>query len=231
MDQMELWRGKLARKASRMVFDQAEPATDSPCSWFGRITLGEPDEDWPRSKRRPMWPLLQIVVAELPVRPAALDGIALVRVYIDPKFYKRDTDHGQGWEVRASPTLEGLERIAEPKHGSKIWARRGRWELIEPDYPTSDDLPADFPETMRDDYYDLGCENQYGTKVGGWPSNIQSEIWWAPWNKHPYNPEYVFQIDSDEENVNWMWGDAGVGYSGRGTGEHRDRWAMSWQCH
>ncbi|HEX8776147.1 MAG TPA: hypothetical protein VF735_21435, partial [Pyrinomonadaceae bacterium] len=64
----------------------------------------------------------------------------------------------------------------------------------------------------------------------GWPTLIQSEIYWAPWNKHPANPEYVFQINS-EEKANWRWGDAGVGHFGRGTGVAKNQWALSWQCY
>ena len=81
---------------------------------------------------------------------------------------------------------------------------------------------------MEDDLGDA-LENVPGLKLGGWPTLIQSEIFWAPWNRHPASPEYVFQIDSDEK-AQWAWGDAGVGYFGRGTAPgRRDEWALSWQ--
>ena len=60
---------------------------------------------------------------------------------------------------------------------------------------------------------------------------IQSEISWAPWQQHPISPEYVFQIDTSAK-ANWMWGDNGVGYFGRGTVTGRqDEWALEWQCY
>lgn len=64
-----------------------------------------------------------------------------------------------------------------------------------------------------------------------WHTLIQSEIYWAPYNQHPAKPEYIFQIDSTEKG-NWMWGDNGVGYFGRGTKEgHEDEWTIEWQCY
>ena len=86
------------------------------------------------------------------------------------------------------------------------------------------------PPEVEEDYVDL-FENVQGFKLGGWPTLIQSEIYWAPWNKHPASPEYVFQIDSTEKG-NWAWGDNGLGYFGRGTAPgHEDVWTLSWQCY
>ena len=67
-----------------------------------------------------------------------------------------------------------------------------------------------------------------GCKVGGWPTLIQSEIYWAPWNRHPAKPEYVLQIDSDEK-TGITWGDASALYVGRGTADP-SAWALEWQC-
>ena len=55
---------------------------------------------------------------------------------------------------------------------------------------------------------------------------IQSELYWAPWNRHEAKPEYVFQIDSTEKG-NWMWGDNGIGYFGRGTAPGKENeWVL-----
>ena len=103
---------------------------------------------------------------------------------------------------------------------------RGR--IVEKDYPCWEDLPVDVSDTIDDKYYDL-FQNVDGFKLGGWPSLIQSEIFWAPWNKHPAKPKYVFQIDSDPK-ANWNWGDGGVGYFGRGTvAGMEDEWAFECQ--
>lgn len=82
---------------------------------------------------------------------------------------------------------------------------------------------------IEDNYFDI-VKIKDGSKIGGWPHLIQSEIYWAPFNQPPTNPEYAFQIDN-EEKAGWMWGDAGVGYFGRGTGQAKDTWALAWQCY
>ena len=45
------------------------------------------------------------------------------------------------------------------------------------------------------------------------------------------NPKYVFQIDTTGKG-NWMWGDNGIGYFGKGTVEcTKDDWFLEWQCY
>ena len=73
-------------------------------------------------------------------------------------------------------------------------------------------------------------ENQSGTTLGGWPTLVQAECDWGPFNRHPANPEFVFQIDT-EPKAHWAWGDSGVGYLGRGIGAHTNVWTLAWQCY
>jgi uncharacterized protein YwqG len=55
------------------------------------------------------------------------------------------------------------------------------------------------------------------TKVGGWPSYIQSSIG---------SDDFVFQIGS-EEKTRWMWGDNGNGYFSFTD----NRWYLYWDCY
>lgn len=56
---------------------------------------------------------------------------------------------------------------------------------------------------------DAGCtyvnpellSNVAGTTLGGWPTLIQSEVFWGPSNEYPASPEHVFQIDSTEKGM------------------------------
>ena len=101
-------------------------------------------------------------------------------------------------------------------------------KFIDVDYPCREDIPIEVPEDIEDNYHDL-FENQPGFKLGGWPTLVQSEIYWAPWNRHPIAPEYVFQIDTTAKGQ-WTWGDRGIGYFGRGTETgHEHEWALAWQ--
>lgn len=117
-----------------------------------------------------------------------------------------------------------LVPLAHQDTGSRIKPFPMRSRIIEEDFPCWEDIPIKLPDDLADNYYDL-FENVSGLKLGGWPTLIQSEIYWAPWNEHPAAPEYVFQVDS-EPKVHWNWGDRGVGYFGRGTAEGKeDEWA------
>lgn len=225
--QFEEWKSKLVRPASRMIIGGFPPPEDPRTSWFGCTTLQDPEEEWPLSKTGPMFPLCQILTSELPFVPDDLQDIALIQIFIAPDFNLYDTNAGQGWCLRTSTSLDPLVPATPPEFKSEIKPLPVRWELLENDLPSFEDLPDDFPDRLHEKWWDSFCGAD-GSKVGGWPTLVQSEIYWAPWNLHPANPRYVLQIDT-EKKANWMWGNCGVGYFGRGTEDHRDNWTMSWQ--
>ncbi|HWE95072.1 MAG TPA: DUF1963 domain-containing protein [Tepidisphaeraceae bacterium] len=229
MPPIDDWKRRLGKPASKMILGGVQQPENRSSSWFGRILQASPGEAWPRHAGQLMWPLCQINCEELPYRPDVIADLSMITVFIAPNVLPNDTANGDGWCLRAYPAKAEVQPIEEPAHGSPLRPHSVHWELIEHDYPTYDDLPPDFPDELRDQYFDLDFENTGGTKLGGWPTNIQAEIYWAPFNRHPANPRYVFQIDS-EPKANWFWGDQGVGYFGRGTGASRDVWTMSWQC-
>lgn len=223
-------RARLVRRASRAVVGGFRPPDDPFSSWLGRVRVALPGETWPEHSGRPMMPLAQFNLTELPHRTDSLGGVALITVFIQQDGLPLDTPNGDGWLLRAYPTLEGLAVTEEPAARAPIKSFPVRWELVKEDYPTWDDASGmGLPPDVEEDYHDR-FQTQQGTKIGGWPDTIQSEIYWAPFNRHPANPEYVFQIDS-EEKARWAWGDGGVGYFGRGTGEARDQWTLAWQCY
>lgn len=205
------------------------PTTSLAASWFGRVALGAPGESWPTTDGKPMLALCQINLTELPFRPPRLDDVEMLAVFIGPDRLPSDAANGQGWCLRAHRDISSLEPLVAPETRSPIKAFPMQPREIDEDMPCWDDA-RDVPDELWDDYHDL-FETADGFKLGGWPRLIQSEIFWAPWNKHPAQPEYVFQIDSTEKG-HWSWGDGGVGYFGRGTAEgHRDVWTLEWQCY
>ncbi len=223
-EDMKFW---LVRRAIGAVLGGFDAPDDPFASWFGKVRVALPDEIWPTSGGKPMMPLCQFNLAELPYRPNNLADLAFITVFISQGDLPRDgAPNGDQWLLRAYPTLEGLTEIDEPAERGYILPLPIRWELIASDYPTWADVTSmAVPHEIADDYSDL-FETQQGTKIGGWPFSVQHEVDW----EHPADLEYVFQIDS-EEKAGWSWGDEGCGYFGRGMGKDRDQWALSWQCY
>lgn len=228
----EEFRTRIVRRAVQMEIGGFRPPEAPTASWFGRVLLAGPGESWPTAPNgKPLHALCQINLTELPFRPPRLEDLAFLTVFIaGDDDLPDDSPNGSDWCLRAYRTLEELVPLSTVPTSSAIQSFPMRPSVVEADYPCWDDVPCDVPEEMHDGYFDL-FDTTPGLKLGGWPSLIQSEIYWAPFNKHPIAPEYVFQIDSTEKG-NWMWGDAGVGYFGRGTAPGRtDEWALAWQCY
>lgn len=223
-------RSRLVRRAIQFEIGGFRPGENAAASWFGRVNLAAPDEEWPLTDGKPMHALCQINVEELPFRPVGLEDIGFVAVFVGPEFLPNRAANGTNWCLRAYPTIEALVPLSQIDSAGQIRALPMRGRIVQEDYPKWEDACATLPDEFGNDYYDH-FENVGGLKIGGWPTLIQSEIFWAPGNKHPAAPRYVFQIDSTAKG-NWMWGDGGVGYFGRGTTEgHENDWACEWQCY
>ena len=223
-------RDRLKRRA--IVFDVGgvRPSEKQLASWFGRVNVGAAGEAWPTTEGDPMHALCQINLSDLPFRPSRLDDIEMITVFVGPRELPTNSPNGRHWCLRSYKDVTTLLPIDRYETESGIKPLPMRPRVVEEDFPCWEDVPVQLPEEIADNYYDL-FENVCGLKLGGWPSLIQSEIVWAPWNKHPAAPEYVFQVDS-EPKANWSWGDGGVGYFGRGTLEGKDdEWACEWQCY
>ncbi len=227
---IEETKRRLVRRAIQLEIGGFRPPDDPDASWFGRVNLAAPGEAWPLTDGEPMHALCQINVSDMPFRPPGLEDVGFIAVFIGPKELPIDSPNGTNWCLRAYPEDQDLEPLTQVDTGSPIRPFPMRPHIVEDDYPMWEDVDFELPEELDDDYYDY-FKNNRGFKLGGWPSLIQAEIYWAPWNQHPAAPRYVFQIDSTEKG-NWMWGDNGVGYFGRGTTPgHENEWACEWQCY
>ena len=227
---MEEIREKLKRPAIVFEIGGVKDSDDPLESWFGKVNVCSPGEVWPSMDGAPMRALCQINLANLPFRLSGLTDIEFIALFIGPKELPSNAPNGQNWCLRTYQSLSALVPIGQPDLKSMVKAFPMRPRVVEEDFPCREDLPFDIPESVQDNYEDL-FSNVSGLKLGGWPTLIQSEIFWAPWNQHPAAPEYVFQVDS-ESKANWNWGDGGVGYFGRGTAKGKeDDWACEWQCY
>jgi len=231
MSDLETLKNQLVRKASKAIVGGFRPPDDPLASWFGKVRVARQEEDWPLSNGRLMMPLCQLNLEEAPYKPEALQDVALITVFIDPyELPVTDTPNGQGWLLRAYPSMSGLVPLEQANHRMIIKPFPIQWELLDGDYPAWEDAcDIDMPAEIEENYYDY-FTTVNGTKLGGWPSVIQNQVYWAPPDQRTPDLEYVFQIDS-EPKANWAWGDRGCGYFGRGSGSAKDIWTMTWQCY
>jgi hypothetical protein len=220
----------LGRRAIVLDIGGFRPPEDPRASWFGRVNLGAAGEAWPMSNGKPMLALGQVNLTEMPFRPPRLDDIAFLTIFVGPDELPNSEPNGSKWCLRTYASLANLIPLPPPAVRSPVKDFPMQSRIVESDFPCHEDIDVELDQDVDDTYHDH-FKNVGGFKLGGWPSLVQSEICWAPYNKHPAAPQYVFQIDSTEKG-NWSWGDGGVGYFGRGTAPgHENEWCCEWQCY
>ena len=223
-------RQALHRRAIVLEMGGFRPPDDPLASWFGRVSCAAPGEDWPTSGGEAMHALCQINLTEMPFRPTGLGDVELITVFIGPGELPTNAANGANWCLRAYSSLAQLVPLPAQDTGTRIKSLPLRPHIIEADYPVWEDVDINLDQTVAARYEEYFA-NASGFKLGGWPTLIQSAIHWAPGNNHPAAPKYVFQIDSTAKG-NWLWGDHGVGYFGRGTSlGYENEWICTWQCH
>jgi len=232
-------RNRLSKPASLIEVGGMRPPTDPAVSWFGAVHLGAADAQWPRWQGAPMAPVAQLNLREAPFLPAALQDIALLTVFAANVALNGGEPNGDGWLVRAYPALDGLVPLAMPAEAraplTEIGCERPlktlpiRYSLLAADVPDWPDVPDD---VSVPDEIEAAWEEHFvahaGSKLGGWPALLQDRIVWAPFDDHPANPEYAFQIAAEPKAGFELFGD-GIWYFGRGTGDARDVWTFEYQ--
>lgn len=226
----EEFENNISKPAIQFQVGGFKPQESLTASWIGEVTVGKKGESWPEYNGKPMIPICQLNLTELPTKPENLKDIDVITLFIDPNQVPDNQPNGQGWLMRTYADVKSLHKIEKPTIHSSIKPFQLKPIIVEKDFPCWEDCPVEIPEEFDDDNYDL-FPNKEGLKIGGWPTLVQSEVFWAPLNQHPAEPEFVFQIDSIEK-AHLSWGDNGVAYIGRGTKpglEHE--WVFSWQCY
>jgi hypothetical protein len=153
-----------------------------------------------------MLPIVQLDLREAPYVPPSLRDLELVAVFFGRGDLPSETENGNGWLVRAYADAGALCALDAPEqvhHAVSEWTGSGQpirprpiaCRVLERDFPDWDDVAFEVPDEFSDAWEDdFGAAN--GCKLGGWPSLIQSTIFWAPNNEHSANPEFVLQIES-----------------------------------
>ena len=224
------WKTQLGRPASLIELVGAPVEFDLTATVFGRVNAGLPGEVWPDYRGRPMQPVAQLNLLEAPYLPDNLRDLALIALFFDRDALPIDAGNGDGWRLRAYPSLDGLCPHAIPREFERVRGRPARYRLLERDFPDWEDAAdLDIPDEVSDNWEeDFGSTE--GSKLGGWPSLLQSKISWAAGEEHLALPEYAFQIARMDKLKTAMSADS-IGYFGRGTGTSRDVWTFAYQLY
>lgn len=220
---------KRLRRQATLIEPYAPPAEPNPLiSVFGEVTAACAGEGWPRCCGSPMIPVLQLNLSEAPFVPEGLADVAFLALFVDGVNAPKDgAPNGDCWLLRTYGSVEGLSGLAVPADFERRRPRGIRYRLLDHDFPDYDDvaemsLPDEITDTWEDEF---GAAE--GSKLGGWPALLQSEIFWAPNNDHPARPQYVFQL-ARLERITPFSADT-VCYFGRGSDTARTVWALSTQ--
>jgi len=204
------------------------PDMEAVHSWFGGSFAMLPGESWPHHEGKPMIPVLQIRVDELPVVPRQLGAVALLALFVTQSRLPIDlpSANGEGWVVRTYASLQDLEPVKAPPAAQALRPFQVRWALNEnegPDWLEILQLIADPDIGLNDSFFEA-CKHRYRkypfTKVGGWPATTQEAM-------HTIGDPFVFQVAS-EEKPRWMVGDNGNMYF---FADDESQWSMYWDCY
>ena len=192
------------RKISILQVGGFRPTLDPFATNFGMKPLALPAETWPESSGKPMMFICQLNLTSAPVIPDRLADIRLITFFVEPETAALHEENGHNWCLRAYRSLEGLVPVNAPPDAPRV--KKG----FECQWQESADARAE------------------RTKLGGTPSQIQSEPWWQ-YRAHPAHPAYCLQINS-EEKAGIMWGDSGALFLARGTAPGtEDQWFLDIQ--
>ncbi|MEQ8779073.1 MAG: DUF1963 domain-containing protein [Roseibium album] len=230
------WRSSIEKPCSSLTVGGFRPSNELTSSCFGEIRAAE-DENWPHLENKPLWPVCQLNLLDAPYVPDCLRDVAMLQFFVHEEYWRFDqsivdvskpTPSGPFF-LKIYKGLDALKFVDPPNHDSPFKPLEAKWcKDVRVDYPTHDCMPFDFDALDIGDYCDQdGVETVFATKLGGWPSCVQSEPWWD-YRKEGKDFEFALQFHS-EEKANCWWGDNGVVYFARHK-SNTDVWAVDWQC-
>jgi hypothetical protein len=231
-----------ARPACVAQLGGVRPPQDPLASWFGRVRVALPGERWPATDGAPMLALARFNLRELPCRPPpALEDVALLTLFLGPWQLPVDEPNGVNWALRAYPSLSELVPLAEPTpaRADDPKLRKGQDLTLRPfpirwqqrlELPCREDIPWELLAA-----WDAWAGHRPthertfdGTKIGGWPYCIQSQVQWRTGGRLVEDGQYVLQLGS-EHKAGLSWRYQGLGYVARQPGRGADGWHLTWQ--
>jgi hypothetical protein len=219
-------KARLARPAVALTRGEPRPSYRTTRSWLGRAYLHRPGETPPLDAQgRPMWPLLQLVLADVPWVPGCLASTQALTVFVSRQLPvdNRLAPNGHNWLLREYPLGEALQ-MSEPAATSPLRPFALQAGPLLPDYPGWEDssVPAALRRAM-DELERAGTvgedwlPNCEGHKLGGWPSFCQPSVAFDP------GFEFVLQIGSDRQ-ANFNVVDGGTLFLAKNAA------TGAWQC-
>ncbi len=189
-------------------------------SGYGGIFWGAEGETWPMSQGDPLLPVLSVRVDELPYKPAHLDGVALINVFVHPDL---DPTAANDEVIRVYSSLNGLQPLDHPAKPTEFY--KIVWQLKD-EFPDAGSISSVWKDEFAayDEYDALSdmkkaeISNHYGTKVGGWPNHLQDNI--LTYDDTPF----IFQLDETEV---FSFLDGGIGYFFKQDDEFYMLWESS----
>lgn len=200
-------KSKIERKATLFETGGFRPQNDSSESWIGKVYLFGKEEEIPKDKNgNEMISLAQLCLEKLPFVPTILSNSKIITIFISKEFPQVFDKMGDYWLIReykkdALIKIKSLHSIHShlkpfPLNPKLVNDDCPIWDGGGLDEETEDEILDLENEGVIDDYYDF-TEHYYHTKIGGYPSFMQSGIG----NGEGFGKgfEYVFQISSDSK--------------------------------
>ena len=226
-DEPELvaWRAANTRPCCVLQVGGFRPTGDPMASHIGLSPLMAADQDWPLDLAgQPMQFIAQLNVQAAPWHPPALDGVAMLQLFVGERFIESGSEAGT-YAIRTFASLDGLTPREQPPFRDDPWVYKqgaeAQWLAPKDDHPCSDDPAMVLPEGVDDFPEQAFGECRNGTKLGGYARTVQHAVQFfayddidGEWMPSPNEPEYVLQIDSDEA-AGLSWVDGGIVYIGR----------------
>ena len=203
MNEIKNIKKQIVRKATEFITGGFKPTNSISESWIGKVYLFKEDEEIPKDNEgNLMLPLFQLCLDNIENIPETLSETKVLTVFIADDLPMDLTENGDNWLIREYKKSDSLtiKELTNPKTYIKPFPLTPK--IIEEDYPVWDGggLTSEMEDKILelensgviDDYYDI-TENQYGHKLGGYPSFCQSGVDFGD------DYEFVFQIASDEK--------------------------------
>lgn len=186
MNEIENIKKQIVRKATEFATGGFKPTNSISESWIGRVYLYKEEEEIPKdNKGNLMLPLFQLCLDNVENVPEVLSDTKVLTVFVADELPTELTDNGNNWLIREYKKSDKLtiKELINPESFIKPFPLSPK--AIEEDYPVWDGggLTSEMEDKVLelensgviDDYYDI-TENQYGHKLGGYPSFCQSGI-------------------------------------------------------